>query len=211
GAAISNEGGKITGSIKVENGATLTSSSGQAISNSGSGSITGGITISGANTKLEGNIVNTDNGSIGGDIKIENGAQVNGGIINEDKGSIAGSIIIGDNSKLDSISNGEGATIGGGITNNGGGTITIDNQGTINKGDNGNHVTNNGNGSIIIEDWLVTSDDSGKLDTIVVGGSNKDNVTADNITIDESNLNLDNLDHISDVISGINSGNVSNI
>ncbi|HEC1878365.1 TPA: hypothetical protein R1794_001703, partial [Campylobacter jejuni] len=65
GAAISNEGGKITGSIKVENGATVTSSSGQAIENSGSGTITGGITVSGSNTKLEGNIVNTGNASIG--------------------------------------------------------------------------------------------------------------------------------------------------
>ncbi|EOA4576451.1 hypothetical protein ACH1X1_001675, partial [Campylobacter jejuni] len=44
GAGISNESGKIEGSIKVEDGATVTSSSGQAISNSGSGSITGGIT-----------------------------------------------------------------------------------------------------------------------------------------------------------------------
>ncbi|HEB9325688.1 TPA: hypothetical protein RZK34_001737, partial [Campylobacter jejuni] len=64
-AGISNESGKITGSIKVENGATVTSSSGQAISNFGSGTITGGITVSGSNTKLEGNIVNTGNASIG--------------------------------------------------------------------------------------------------------------------------------------------------
>ncbi|HEH3967825.1 TPA: hypothetical protein SGZ82_001898, partial [Campylobacter jejuni] len=42
GAGISNDGGKITGSMTIKDGATVTSSSGQAISNSGSGSITGG-------------------------------------------------------------------------------------------------------------------------------------------------------------------------
>ncbi|HDZ4292637.1 TPA: hypothetical protein RTB47_001884, partial [Campylobacter jejuni] len=100
GAGISNESGKIEGSIKVEDGATVTSSSGQAISNSGSGSITGGITVSGENTKLEGNIVNTDSASIGSDIKIEGGAKVEGGLVNEGEGSITGSITIDKNSQL---------------------------------------------------------------------------------------------------------------
>ncbi|HEG3364020.1 TPA: hypothetical protein SC054_001844, partial [Campylobacter jejuni] len=53
-AGIFNFGGKIEGSIKVEDGATITATSSQAISNVGSGSITGGITVSGENTKLEG-------------------------------------------------------------------------------------------------------------------------------------------------------------
>ncbi|ECZ6121771.1 hypothetical protein F8Z44_08795, partial [Campylobacter jejuni] len=168
GAGISNESGKIEGSIKVEDGATVTSSSGQAISNSGSGSITGGITISGENTKLEGNIVNTDSASIGSDIKIESGAKVEGGLVNEGEGSITGSITIDKNSQLDSItntsnsstgisgsitnnsdnkleiSNGEGATIGGGITNNGNADLVISNQGSVGKDENGNTVTNNG-------------------------------------------------------------------
>ncbi|WP_425455669.1 beta strand repeat-containing protein, partial [Campylobacter jejuni] len=143
GSGISNQSGKIEGSITVKDGATVTSSSGQAISNSGSGSITGGITVSGENTKLEGNIINTGNASIGSDIKIENGAKVEGGLVNEGSASITGAITIESGSKLDSItntstsdtgisgsitnnsdnkleiSNGEGATIGGGITNNG--------------------------------------------------------------------------------------------
>ncbi|HEC1891963.1 TPA: hypothetical protein R1805_001662, partial [Campylobacter jejuni] len=54
GAAISNEGGKISGSITIKDGATIGSDSGQAIENSGSGTVTGGITVSGSNTKLEG-------------------------------------------------------------------------------------------------------------------------------------------------------------
>ncbi|MGI7501296.1 hypothetical protein ACNF8T_03205, partial [Campylobacter jejuni] len=60
GSGISNDGGKITGSITIKDGATVTATSNQAISNSDSGSITGGITVSGENTKLEGNIINAD-------------------------------------------------------------------------------------------------------------------------------------------------------
>lgn len=73
GVGILNRSGKIEGSIKVEDGATVTATSNRAIANSGSGSITGGITVSGKNTKLEGNIINTGNASIGSDIKIEGG------------------------------------------------------------------------------------------------------------------------------------------
>ncbi|ECL4320176.1 hypothetical protein FTK47_09105, partial [Campylobacter jejuni] len=105
GSGISNQSGKIEGSIKVEDGATVTSSSGQAISNSGSGSITGGITVSGENTKLEGNIINADSASIGSDIKIEGGAKVEGGLVNEGSASITGAITIESGSKLDSITN----------------------------------------------------------------------------------------------------------
>ncbi|HFP7754321.1 TPA: hypothetical protein ACHDRY_001729, partial [Campylobacter jejuni] len=68
-AGIFNFGGKIEGSITVKDGATITATSSQAISNVGSGSITGGITVSGENTKLEGNIINADSASIGSDIK----------------------------------------------------------------------------------------------------------------------------------------------
>ncbi|HEF1370844.1 TPA: hypothetical protein R8R64_001791, partial [Campylobacter jejuni] len=120
GAGISNQSGKIEGSIKVEDGATVTSSSGQAISNSGSGSITGGITVSGENTKLEGNIINTGNASIGSDIKIESGAKVEGGLVNEGSASITGAITIESGSKLDSITNTSTSDTGisGSITNN---------------------------------------------------------------------------------------------
>ncbi|MGG43704.1 hypothetical protein EEI69_09255, partial [Campylobacter jejuni] len=116
GAGISNESGKIEGSIKVEDGATVTSSSGQAISNSGSGSITGGITVSGENTKLEGNIINTGNASIGSDIKIEGGAKVEGGLVNQGNGSISGSVQVSGGSTIDSITNEGNGAISGSIT-----------------------------------------------------------------------------------------------
>ncbi|MBX0467592.1 hypothetical protein I9643_06250 [Campylobacter jejuni] len=301
GSGISNESGKITGSIKVEDGATVTSSSGQAISNSGSGSITGGITVSGENTKLEGNIINTGNASIGSDIKIENGAKVEGGLVNQGNGSISGSvqvsggssidsitntgngaisgsITVDEDSKLDSItntstsdtgisgsitnnsdnkleisnsgniggkiestggadmvisnsnggtisggisssgsgntsiSNSQGSTINNGITVSGSAQVEISNQGSVGKDSNGNTVTNNGSGSVGIKDWVVSTDkETGKLDTVVVGGSGKDNVKVENITVDQSNVNLDELGDIDNIISGVNQGNIGNI
>ncbi|TBR79322.1 S-layer family protein, partial [Campylobacter novaezeelandiae] len=178
------------------------------------------ITVSGTIQGGNGGIINT--GTIGQKdavqqqhgITIENGGTItstNGkGILNTDNGIIYGNIINQSNNDL-TLKNDSSATITSGITNNGNGTIFVNNQGTISKDDKGYNLTNNGFGSIVIEDWLVTSDKDGNLDTIVVGGSNTGNVSADNITIDESNLDLDNLDHISDVITGINNNNVSNI
>ncbi|ELH9167656.1 hypothetical protein Q8V38_000583 [Campylobacter jejuni] len=258
-AGIFNFGGKIEGSITVKDGATVTSSSGQAISNSGSGSITGGITVSGENTKLEGNIINADSASIGSDIKIEGGAKVEGGLVNQGNGSISGSVQVSGGSSIDSItnegngaisgsitvdkdskldsitntstsdtgisgsitnnsdnkleiSNGEGATIGGGITNNGNADLVISNQGSVGKDENGNTVTNNGSGSVGIKDWVVSTDkETGKLDTVVVGGSGKDNVKVENITVDQSNVNLEELGNINNIISGVNQNNIGNI
>ncbi|EGK7541653.1 hypothetical protein IO345_001366, partial [Campylobacter jejuni] len=83
GAGILNRSGKIEGSITIKDGATVTATSNRAIVNYRSGSITGGITVSGENTKLEGNIINTGNASIGSDIKIEGGAKVEGGLVNQ--------------------------------------------------------------------------------------------------------------------------------
>lgn len=258
-AGIFNFGGKIEGSITVKDGATITATSSQAISNVGSGSITGGITVSGENTKLEGNIINADSASIGSDIKIEGGAKVEGGLVNQGNGSISGSVQVSGGSSIDSItnegngaisgsitvdkdskldsitntstsdtgisgsitnnsdnkleiSNGEGATIGGGITNNGNADLVISNQDSVGKDENGNTVTNNGSGSVGIKDWVVSTDkDTGKLDTVVVGGSGKDNVKVENITVDQSNVNLDELGNINNIISGVNQGNIGNI
>ncbi|HIH2214767.1 TPA: beta strand repeat-containing protein, partial [Campylobacter jejuni] len=293
GVGILNRSGKIKGSITIKDGATVTATSNQAIVNSGSGSITGGITVSGKNTKLKGNIINRHDASIGSDIKIEGGAKVEGDLVNQGKGSITGGITVSGNntefkgniinrhdasigsdikieggakvegglvnqgkgsitggitvsrgssidsitnegngaisgsitvdkdSKLDSItntstsstgisgsitnnsdnkleiSNGEGATIGGGITNNGNADLVISNQGSVGKDENGNTVTNNGSGSVGIKDWLVSTDkNTGKLNTVVIGGSGKDNVKVENITVDQSNVDLEELNDI---------------
>ncbi|HEG3683408.1 TPA: hypothetical protein SC364_001784, partial [Campylobacter jejuni] len=278
GAGILNRSGKITGSITIKDGATVTATSNQAIANSGSGSITGGITVSGKNTKLKGNIINRHDASIGSDIKIEGGAKVEGGLVNQGNGAISGSITVDKDSKLDSItntstsstgiggsitnnsdnkleisnsgniggkiestgsadmviSNSNGGTISGGISSSGSGStsisnsqgstinngitvsgsaqVEISNQGSVGKDKNGNTVTNNGSGSVGIKDWLVSTDkNTGKLNTVVIGGSGKDNVKVENITVDQSNVDLEELNDINNIISGVNQNNIGNI
>lgn len=301
GVGILNRSGKIEGSITIKDGATVTATSNRAIANSGSGSITGGITVSGKNTKLEGNIINTGNASIGSDIKIEGGAKVEGGLVNQGNGSISGSvqvsggssidsitnegngaisgsITVDKNSKLDSItntstsstgisgsitnnsdnkleisnsgniggkiestgsadmviSNSNGGTISGGISSSGSGStsisnsqgstinngitvsgsaqVEISNQGSVGKDENGNTVTNNGSGSVGIKDWLVSTDkNTGKLNTVVIGGSRAFNIKVENITVDQSNVDLEELNDINNIISGVNQNNIGNI
>ncbi|HEF1227209.1 TPA: hypothetical protein R8Q73_000969 [Campylobacter jejuni] len=301
GAGILNRSGKIEGSITIKDGATVTATSNHAIANYRSGSITGGITVSGKNTKLQGNISNIGNASIGSDIKIEDGAKVEGGLVNQGNGSISGSvqvsggssidsitnegngvisgsITVDKNSKLDSItntstsstgisgsitnnsdnkleisnsgniggkiestgsadmviSNSNGGTISGGISSSGSGStsisnsqgstinngitvsgsaqVEISNQGSVGKDKNGNTVTNNGSGSVGIKDWLVSTDkNTGKLDTVVIGGSRAVNVKVENITVDQSNVDLEELNDINNIISGVNQNNIGNI
>lgn len=301
GAGILNRSGKITGSITIKDGATVTATSNLAIANHRSGSITGGITVSGKNTKLQGNIINLVNASIGSDIKIEDGAKVEGGLVNQGNGSISGSvqvsgggsidsitnegngvisgsITVDKNSKLDSItntstsstgisgsitnnsdnkleisnsgniggkiestgsadmviSNSNGGTISGGISSSGSGStsisnsqgstinngitvsgsaqVEISNQGSVGKDKNGNTVTNNGSGSVGIKDWLVSTDkNTGKLNTVVIGGSGAFNVKVENITVDQSNVDLEELNDINNIISGVNQNNIGNI
>ncbi|EAJ7822000.1 hypothetical protein E7T00_09020, partial [Campylobacter jejuni] len=301
GAGILNRSGKIEGSIKVEDGATVTATSNLAIVNYNSGSITGGITVSGENTKLQGNIINTGNASIGSDIKIEGGAKVEGGLVNQGNGSISGSVQVSGGSSIDSItnegngaisgsitvdkdskldsitntstsstgisgsitnnsdnkleisnsgniggkiestgsadmviSNSNGGTISGGISSSGSGStsisnsqgstinngitvsgsaqVEISNQGSVGKDENGNTVTNNGSGSVGIKDWLVSTDkNTGKLNTVVIGGSGAFNVKVENITVDQSNVDLEELNDINNIISGVNQNNIGNI
>ncbi|EPB9211245.1 beta strand repeat-containing protein, partial [Campylobacter jejuni] len=301
GVGILNRSGKITGSITIKDGATVTATSNRAIVNYRSGSITGGITVSGENTKLQGNIINTDNASIGSDIKIEGGAKVEGGLVNQGNGSISGSVQVSGGSSIDSItnegngaisgsitvdkdskldsitntstsstgisgsitnnsdnkleisnsgniggkiestgsadmviSNSNGGTISGGISSSGSGStsisnsqgstinngitvsgsaqVEISNQGSVGKDENGNTVTNNGSGSVGIKDWLVSTDkNTGKLNTVVIGGSGAFNVKVENITVDQSNVDLEELNDINNIISGVNQNNIGNI
>ncbi|EOB3744970.1 hypothetical protein ACIJAK_000120 [Campylobacter jejuni] len=301
GAGILNRSGKIEGSITIKDGATVTATSNLAIANHRSGSITGGITVSGKNTKLQGNIINLVNASIGSDIKIEDGAKVEGGLVNQDNGSISGSVQVSGGSSIDSItnegngaisgsitvdkdskldsitntstsstgisgsitnnsdnkleisnsgniggkiestgsadmviSNSNGGTISGGISSSGSGStsisnsqgstinngitvsgsaqVEISNQGSVGKDKNGNTVTNNGSGSVGIKDWLVSTDkNTGKLDTVVIGGSRAVNVKVENITVDQSNVDLEELNDINNIISGVNQNNIGNI
>ncbi|MGH2268227.1 autotransporter outer membrane beta-barrel domain-containing protein, partial [Campylobacter taeniopygiae] len=168
---------------------------------------------------------NGGNGDTG--IKVESGGSLAGGIVNQGEGSITGSITVDKGGKLDSIvntstsntgisgsitnnsdnkleiSNGEGATIGGGIVNNGNADLVISNEGNVGKDEQGNTVTNNGGGSVNIQDWVVSTGSDGKLETVVVGGSGADKVTVDKVTVDQGGLDLGQLDNVNNLISGI--------
>ncbi|ENY6720884.1 autotransporter outer membrane beta-barrel domain-containing protein, partial [Campylobacter jejuni] len=99
------------------------------------------------------------------------------GILNKGKGSIAGSIVVENGGKLDSIINDEGATIGRGITHNGEAELVILNRGLVEENNDGNTVANNGSGSVRIKEWVVTTnEETGRLRTVHVGGSNTANV-----------------------------------
>ncbi|AVL48038.1 autotransporter [Campylobacter jejuni subsp. doylei] len=133
------------------------------------------------------------------------------GIVNKGKGSIAGSIVVENGGKLDSIINDEGATIGRGITHNGEAELVISNQGLVGKDDKGNTVTNN-KGSVTIKDWVVSTDkETGKLDTVVIGGDKTDSVKVTNITVDQSGLELEELNEIKNIISGVSTNNIANV
>ncbi|HEG0441770.1 TPA: hypothetical protein SB497_001840, partial [Campylobacter jejuni] len=216
---ISNSGnGKIEGSIKLENGGKI-----DTIVNSGNASISGDITV-GAESDLS-SIVNSDNANLGGNIKndgnlgsIENSGSISGGIENnngdlniKNDGDLGGSIVAGGNGNT-SISNGSNGNINGGIAVGSGSKVDIDNQGSVGKDENGNTITVESGGSVGIKDWVVSTDkETGKLDTVVVGGSGKDNVKVDNITVDQGNVNLEELGNINNIISGVNQNNIGNI
>ncbi|VEJ47159.1 autotransporter beta-domain-containing protein [Campylobacter jejuni subsp. doylei] len=98
-----------------------------------------------------------------------------------------------------------------GITHNGEAELVISNQGLVGKDKDGNTVTNN-KGSVTIKDWVVTTDkETGKLDTVRIGGEKTDSVKVTNITVDQSNVNLEELNEIKNIISGVSTNNIANV
>ncbi|ENE6868750.1 autotransporter outer membrane beta-barrel domain-containing protein, partial [Campylobacter jejuni] len=98
-----------------------------------------------------------------------------------------------------------------GITHNGEGELVISNQGLVGKDDDGNTVTNN-KGSVTIKDWVVTTDkETGKLDTVRIGGNKTDSVKVTNITVDQSGLELEELNEIKNLVSGVSTNNIANV
>ncbi|VEJ46983.1 autotransporter beta-domain-containing protein [Campylobacter jejuni subsp. doylei] len=98
-----------------------------------------------------------------------------------------------------------------GIVHEGEGELVISNQGLVGKDKEGNTVTNN-KGSVTIKDWVVTTDkDTGKLDTVRIGGEKTENVKVSNITVDQSNVNLEELNEIKNIISGVSTNNIANV
>ncbi|MBZ7954166.1 hypothetical protein H2278_04840, partial [Campylobacter sp. W0018] len=193
--------------IEVESGAMIKGGN-AAIYIGGGKIINSNINIKGTLIGGNGGIINE--GTIGsGGIKIESSGSIAGGIVNQGSGVISGNITNNGNKELE-ISNGEGATINGGIVNNGGGDLVITNQGSVGKND-GDCTIKNDSGNVVIKDWVVSTGSDGKLETVVVGGSQASNVNVDKITVDQGNLDLDQLDNLSNIITGINSDKIHNI
>ncbi|RQD85355.1 hypothetical protein DZD40_07710, partial [Campylobacter hepaticus] len=113
------------------------------------------------------------------------------GIVN--KAMIDGSIISKSSSNI-SIDNKENATISGGITNSGSGTLMLNNSGSIGMNDKGYNISNEGDGSVNITSWTLRTDDTTKsLQTLKVGGRSANSVMVENLIVDQSNLNMDEL------------------
>ncbi|MBF7045507.1 autotransporter domain-containing protein [Campylobacter volucris] len=198
GGIVNAGNGVVTGSIKIEGEGSKVDS----ITNTGNGTISGGVSV-GAGSSVE-NVTNSGNGTISGSItndgnlgSINNSGNISGNIennngdvqINND-GKLDGAIQVGSGAGNTAISNGSNGNIGGGITNNSSSNISINNQGTVKPDSNGNHITNNGGGSVTVEDWVISTDSSGKVESVNVGGSNASNTTVDKVTV-ETNGNLD--------------------
>ncbi|VEJ46259.1 autotransporter beta-domain-containing protein [Campylobacter jejuni subsp. doylei] len=175
-----------TAGIEVKAGASV--SGGEAGIYLGKGKeITAPITISGTVSGGNAGIVNE--GSITAPITISGTVSGgNAGIVNESEGKMAK-----------------------GITHEGEGELVISNQGLVGKDNDGNTVTNN-SGSVTIKDWVVTTDEkTGKLDTVRIGGKKTENVQVTNITVDQSGLELEELNEIKNIISGVSTNNIANV
>ncbi|SUW98903.1 autotransporter beta-domain-containing protein [Campylobacter jejuni subsp. doylei] len=96
-----------------------------------------------------------------------------------------------------------------GIVHDGEGELVISNQGLVGEDEKGNTVTNN-SGSVTIKDWVVTTnEETGKLRTVVIGGNKTDSVKVSNITVDQSGLDINELNDIKNIISGVSTNNIA--
>ncbi|EAJ0058029.1 autotransporter outer membrane beta-barrel domain-containing protein, partial [Campylobacter jejuni] len=95
-----------------------------------------------------------------------------------------------------------------GITHDGEGDLVILSRGLVGKDEQGNTVTNN-SGSVTIKDWVVSTNEEGKLDTVVIGGKKTDDVKVNSITVDQSGLDINQLNDITNIISGVSTNNIA--
>ncbi|RQD65574.1 hypothetical protein DZC71_07535, partial [Campylobacter hepaticus] len=177
---ISNTG---NGSLMFKNSSTLTGN----ISNSGSGSLMiENKNNNGSNSaSITGSITNSGLGTL----DLMNNASITGNIANTGDGNL--------------ILNNTGS-ITKGITNSGSGTLMLNNSGSIGMNDKGYNISNEGDGSVNITSWTIRTDDTTKsLQTLTVGGRSANSVMVENLIVDQSNLNMDELNDINNLVSGV--------
>ncbi|RQD67299.1 hypothetical protein DZC71_05990, partial [Campylobacter hepaticus] len=161
------------------------------ISNRGLGTLN--LTNS-SNAKIIGDISNNANGNI--NLHNKKNATILGAITNEDSGNIT----------LNNT-----AIIAKGINNTGLGTINITNTGFIGTNDKGYNVFNEGQGNIHITSWTLRTGNDNKLQTLKVGGKSANSVMVENLIVDQSNLNMDELNDINNLVSGVSLNNIKKI
>ncbi|XGQ70038.1 hypothetical protein AB9T38_07735 [Campylobacter hepaticus] len=130
------------------------------------------------------------------------------GIVN--KAMIDGSIISKSSSNI-SLDNQNGATISGGITNSGSGTLMLNNFGSIGTNTDGYNISNEGSGNINITSWTIRTGSNNKLQTLTVGGKSANSVMVGNLIVDQGNLNMDELNDIKNLVKGVSLNNIKKI
>ncbi|QYH11313.1 autotransporter outer membrane beta-barrel domain-containing protein [Campylobacter jejuni] len=171
----------------------------------------------GSSIKAGNNGINIDNQTTArsirvGGIEVKAGASVSGG---------EAGIYLGESKEITAPITISGTVSGGnagivnegrmakGIVHDGEGELVISNQGLVGEDEKGNTVTNN-SGSVTIKDWVVTTnEETGKLRTVVIGGNKTDSVKVSNITVDQSGLDINELNDIKNIISGVSTNNIA--
>ncbi|MDE5591825.1 MAG: hypothetical protein K2I63_02550, partial [Helicobacter sp.] len=155
------------------------------ITNSGNGSIQGGISSSG-----NGNISIQNEGSstIAGAITSSGSGSLS--ITNSGEATLQSDIINSGSGDL-SLNNTGNAEIGANIKNQGSGNLNIKNTGKVSDKTT---IESNGSGKINVEQWLVSTNSSGEVKPLEITGSNLAGVSVENITFDAANIpNLSDL------------------
>ncbi|EHN6903088.1 hypothetical protein KJK83_001846, partial [Campylobacter jejuni] len=109
------------------------------------------------------------------------------------------------------ITNSEEGMIKNGITIEKAEKVEISNLGTVGKNSDGNTITNNSDADVAIKEWFVPIDENGNLEKLTVADNGKGNVKVESITIDQGNLDLEQVGDINNIVSGVKQDNIGNI
>ncbi|EHN6917001.1 hypothetical protein KJK76_001879, partial [Campylobacter jejuni] len=162
-----------------------------------------GITVSADKVQI------SNSGNIQG--KVESTSQGDIIISNSNKGTISGGVSASSQTGSAIITNSEEGMIKNGITIEKAEKVEISNLGTVGKNSDGNTITNNSDADVAIKEWFVPIDENGNLEKLTVADNGKGNVKVESITIDQGNLDLEQVGDINNIVSGVKQDNIGNI
>ncbi|WP_146744494.1 hypothetical protein, partial [Helicobacter sp. 10-6591] len=170
----------VVGNLKIAQGATVEGVS-------GSGLVLGKDNKNGSSSNNTDTYKLTGKIQVDGTLKGKTAAITNKGQLGSSEGGDV--LVIGEQGKIEGVVRNEsGGTLKGNITNNGNGTLEIDNQG---KTGNNTVIKNDGNGSIKILDWKLenqSNGSNGNLKTVQFEGNG--NITLEKLTISETTTDI---------------------